>query len=91
MDKNQPTRIDTSATLRGNVAWNIMRAFHLAGRCVGCSACSNACPAGIDLDLLNLTLAKTADERFQFRAGMERHAAPLIGSFSEDDAEKFIR
>ena len=90
-DKNRPTRIDTSATLKGNFAWNILRAFHLAGRCVGCSACSNACPAGIDLDLLNLTLAKAAEEHFQFRAGMERGAEPLIGTFSPDDQEKFIR
>jgi len=90
-DKNRPTRIDTSATLKGNFAWNILRAFHLAGRCVGCSACTNVCPAGIDLDLLNLTLAKAAEENFQFRAGMERNAEPLIGTFSPDDHEKFIR
>ena len=90
-DKNRPTRIDTSATLKGNFAWNILRAFHLAGRCVGCSACSEACPAGIDLDLLNLTLAKAAEDNFQFRSGMTRNAEPLIGTFSPDDQEKFIR
>jgi len=90
-DKNRPTRIDTSSTLKGNFAWNILRAFHLAGRCIGCSACARACPAGIDLDLLNLTLAKAAEDNFQFRSGMERHAEPLIGSFSPDDQEGFIR
>ena len=90
-DKNRPTRIDTSATLKGNFAWNILRAFHLAGRCIGCSACSNVCSAGIDLDLLNLTLAKAAEDNFQFRAGMERNTEPLIGTFSPDDQEKFIR
>ena len=90
-DKNRPTRIDTSSTLKGNFAWNILRAFHLAGRCIGCSACTNACPAGIDLDLLNLTLAQAAEGHFQFRAGMERHAEPLIGTFSPDDQEGFIR
>jgi len=90
-DKNRPTRIDTSATLKGNFAWNILRAFHLAGRCVGCSACTNACPAGIDLDLLNLTLAKAAEENFQFRSGMQRNTEPLIGSFSPEDQEGFIR
>ena len=90
-DKNRPTRIDTSATLKGNFAWNILRAFHLAGRCIGCSACATACPAGIDLDLLNLTLAQAAEENFQFRSGMQRDAEPLIGTFSPDDHEKFIR
>lgn len=91
VDKNRPVRISTSATLQGNFAWNILRAFHLAGRCVGCAACSAACPAGIDLDLLNLTLAKTAEESFGFRAGTDRTALPLIGTFSTDDVENFIR
>ena len=90
-DKNRPTRIDTSATLKGNFAWNILRSFHLAGRCIGCSACSQACPAGIDLDLLNLTLAKAAEDNFHFRSGMTRNAEPLIGTFTPDDHEKFIR
>jgi len=90
-DKNRPARIDTSATLKGNFAWNILRAFHLAGRCIGCSACTNACPAGIDLDLLNLTLAKAAEDNFQFRAGIERNIEPLIGTSSPDDQEGFIR
>ena len=90
-DKNRPTRIDTSATLKGNFAWNILRAFHLAGRCVGCSACATACPVGIDLDLLNLTLAKAAEDNFQFRSGMVRNVEPLIGTFSPEDKEGFIR
>ncbi|MDR2644078.1 MAG: 4Fe-4S dicluster domain-containing protein [Planctomycetaceae bacterium] len=91
VDKNRPIRIDTSATLQGNFAWNILRAFHLAGRCVGCSACSEACPAGIDLDLLNLSLAKAAEENFNHKAGLDRSANPLIGTFSPEDHEEFIR
>ncbi|MDR1480333.1 MAG: 4Fe-4S dicluster domain-containing protein [Planctomycetaceae bacterium] len=91
VDKNRPIRIETSATLRGNFAWNILRAFHLAGRCVGCSACSDACPAGIDLDLLNLSLAKAAEENFNHKAGSNRSANPLIGTFSPEDHEEFIR
>ena len=91
VDKNRPIRIDTSATLKGNFAWNILRAFHLAGRCVGCAACSAACPAGIDLDLLNLTLAKAAEEQFDYRAGAVRNVEPLVGTFSPEDHEEFIR
>ncbi|MDR1923590.1 MAG: 4Fe-4S dicluster domain-containing protein [Planctomycetaceae bacterium] len=91
VDKNRPVRIDTSATLKGNFAWNILRAFHLAGRCVGCSACTAACPAGIDLDLLNLSLAKAAEENFNHKTGIDRNANPLIGTFSPNDQEEFIR
>lgn len=89
-DKNMPVVIETSATARGNFAWHVARAFHLAGRCVGCGECSRACPAGIDLDLLNLSLAKAAEEQFGFRAGMEQGTESLIGAYSEEDKEEFI-
>jgi hypothetical protein len=35
-DKNRPVRFSTAPTLKGNYAWHITRAFHLAGRCIGC-------------------------------------------------------
>ena len=91
VDKNRPVSISTSATLKGNFAWQITRAFHLAGRCVGCDECTRVCPAGIDLRLLNLSLAKTAEEAFNFRAGMNPDAEPIIGAYSQQDHEEFIR
>jgi len=90
VDKNRPTEISTSATLEGNFAWHIVRAFHLAGRCVGCGECTTTCPAGIDLELLNLSLARAAEEQFDYRSGTDAEAEPIIGSYSEGDQETFI-
>lgn len=91
VDKNRPTVIDTSATLKGNFAWQITRAFHLAGRCVGCDQCTRVCPAGIDLGLLNLSLARAAEEEFAFRAGEDPQQEPILGSYSPADRGDFIR
>jgi len=91
VDKNRPTVTEPSATGKGNFAWHILRAFHLAGRCIGCDECTRACPAGIDLGLLNLALAKAAEEHFAYRAGMDPKAEPLIGAYSLEDKENFIR
>jgi len=91
VDKNRPTVIEPSATPKGNFAWHVLRAFHLAGRCIGCDECTRACPAGIDLRLLNLSLAKAAEEHFAYRAGMDPKAEPLIGAYSLQDKENFIR
>ena len=91
VDKNRPVAIDTSATPEGNFAWHITRAFHLAGRCVGCGECTRACPAGIPLGLLNLTLARAAAKHFGYQAGMDPKAEPLIGSYALTDKEEFIR
>ncbi|MDR3676668.1 MAG: hydrogenase iron-sulfur subunit [Acidobacteriota bacterium] len=90
-DKNRPVTIDTSATPKGNFAWHITRAFHLAGRCVGCGECTRACPAGIPLGLLNLSLARAAEKHFGYQAGMDPKAEPLIGTYALTDKEEFIR
>jgi coenzyme F420-reducing hydrogenase delta subunit/ferredoxin len=89
-DKNRPQAIDPSPTRKGNFAWHLSRAIHLAGRCVGCDECTRACPAGIDLRLLNLALARAAEAKFGYRAGMDPAAEPLVGAYSLNDKEEFI-
>ena len=91
VDKNRPTVIDTSATLKGNLAWHIARAFHQAGRCVGCDECTRACPAGINLRLLNQSLARAVERAFAYRGGMDPETPPVIGSYSLEDKENFIK
>jgi ferredoxin len=90
-DKNRPVVITPSASLKGNFAWHITRAFHLAGRCIGCDECTRACPVGIDLRLLNLSLARATEESFAFRAGVDPAAEPVVGAYSPKDREEFIR
>jgi coenzyme F420-reducing hydrogenase delta subunit len=89
-DKNRPQAIDSSPTRKGNFAWHLSRAIHLAGRCVGCDECTRACPAGIDLRLLNLALARAAETKFGYRAGMDPASEPLMGAYSLTDKEEFI-
>ena len=78
-DKTQPQWIETSPHARGNLAWHITRALHLAGRCVDCGECERACPAGIPLGLLNRKIAAVVADRFGYtrerrpvRAGADR-------------------
>jgi coenzyme F420-reducing hydrogenase delta subunit/ferredoxin len=91
VDKNRPQEIETSPTRQGNFAWQIARAFHQAGRCVGCGECTRVCPAGIDLWALNLALARSAENNFGYTAGTESTVEPLIGSYSVKDQAEFIR
>jgi len=90
-DKNRPQAIATSAHRMGNFAWQISRATHLAGRCIGCDECTRACPAVIDLRLLNLAMTRVAEERFGYRAGIDPAAEPPVGAFAAEDKEDFIR
>ena len=90
-DKNRPQAIDTSPHRKGNFAWHLSRAMHLAGRCAGCDECTRGCPAGIDLRLLNLALARAAETQFGYRAGMDPAAEEIVGAYSLQDKEDFIR
>ncbi|MCU0241457.1 MAG: 4Fe-4S dicluster domain-containing protein [Vicinamibacteria bacterium] len=49
---------------REKAFFHITRAFHLAGRCTGCKACVDACPAGIAIGLINQKVAKTMELLF---------------------------
>jgi formate dehydrogenase (coenzyme F420) beta subunit len=91
VEKNVPQWISTAAAAHGNYAWNIIRAFHLAGRCTLCGACEAACPQGIPLMLLNALLDAEVAEEVGERPGYDPEAKPVIGSWSPDDDNDFVR
>jgi coenzyme F420-reducing hydrogenase delta subunit/ferredoxin len=89
-DKNQPQWFPTAADGPGNLSWQIIRAFHLAGRCIGCGACQDACPSGIPLNIMGAAMARSALKNFGHRAGVDPKALPLQSDFKPDDEESFI-
>lgn len=89
-DKNIPQWFPTAADGPGNLSWHLVRALHLAGRCVGCGACDAACPADIPLGLLNAALARSAWKNFGYQAGLTPDALPLQADFRLDDRDDFI-
>ncbi|HNY13519.1 MAG TPA: 4Fe-4S dicluster domain-containing protein, partial [Candidatus Wallbacteria bacterium] len=68
-DCNQPQVLSVPSHLLGNIEWHIIRAMHLAGRCVACGDCGRACPVGIPLHLLTEMLGEDIMEEFGSRAG----------------------
>jgi ferredoxin len=90
VDKSMPRWIDSSATVKGNFAWNMIRAFHLSGRCIGCNECERACPADIPLSLLNRKMGMVAMKEFNYKHGTDLNQPTLIGSYNVNDKEDFI-
>ncbi|ABL65291.1 4Fe-4S dicluster domain-containing protein [Chlorobium phaeobacteroides] len=90
VDCNQPQWVNTSSHTLGNFEWNIVRAFHLAGRCVECGNCDRSCPVNIPLRLLNRRMAKEVLDAFDHFSGMSASQEPVLASFKKDDPETFI-
>ena len=89
-EKNQPQWVETSPHPRGNFSWNLIRAYHLAGRCIECEACETACPANIPLMKLNRAAARTVKEAFEYEAGKDPEVQPPLRTFDLDDDNSFI-
>ena len=90
VDSNQPQWVNTSSHTLGNFEWNIVRAFHLSGRCVECGNCDRACPVNIPLRLINHRMAEEVLGAFDHFAGTSKTQEPVLASFKKDDSETFI-
>ncbi len=65
--------------------FHVMRAYHLAGRCVECQACDRACPMHIPLSLLNRKIAREVESMFDYVAGGDPEIPPPLATFLKDE------
>jgi len=91
VERNQPQWVPTSAHPRGNLAWNVMRAMHLAGRCIGCGECERVCPSNIPLMLANKKVAQVVKEQFGYESGYDIDEPLPMASFMPDDSDELFK
>jgi len=90
-DRNRPQAVETTPRPAGNMAWHIVRAMHLAGRCAGCAECERVCPMDIPLNLLNRRMARELKELYGFEAGFAPKEKGPLAEYREDDDQSFIK
>ncbi|BEH08451.1 MULTISPECIES: 4Fe-4S dicluster domain-containing protein [Geobacter] len=90
-DRNRPQAVETTPRPAGNMAWHMVRAMHLAGRCAGCAECERACPMDIPLNLLNRKMAKELKELYGHEAGFQAKEKGPLAEYREDDDQSFIK
>ncbi|MDI6785682.1 MAG: 4Fe-4S dicluster domain-containing protein [bacterium] len=91
VDQSQPSWFGKTNNLSDTSVFHIVRALHMAGRCVDCGACSRSCPMGVNLRKLTLKMEKEVLERFNYTTGMNLEEAAPLASFSAEDNEDYMR
>lgn len=90
LTKILPTWVRRSNDISENSVYHIARAYHLAGRCIGCEECQRVCPMDIPLMKLNRKFSKDVLEMFDYTPGVDMEAEPLLVSFKPNDPEEYI-
>jgi formate dehydrogenase (coenzyme F420) beta subunit len=90
VEVNQPQWIPVQSNTHGNMEWHILRAMHLAGRCISCGECGRACPVGIPCHLLTMHLADKVHHYFNVYAGTSDKMSSVLSTYEPNDKESFI-
>ncbi len=91
-DETRPQWVERSNTVADNMMFHVIRAMHVAGRCVECGECERACPAGLPLMLLNRKLIKDVDQLFgpyEAALSLEEGAKPPLSRYGAEDPDPF--
>jgi len=91
MDCNRPQWIPVASHAIGNLEYHVVRAMHLAGRCVECGTCGAACPVGIPVHLLTFFAEQSVRRQFGQKGGASAKLDYAMSTFKPDDKEEFIR
>jgi formate dehydrogenase (coenzyme F420) beta subunit len=90
VEQSQPQFVGLSEDKSDTALFQMLRLFHMVGRCVDCGSCISVCPMGVDLRTFLKKLDKDALELFEHRAGAALDEVPPLSTYKEHDKEDFI-
>lgn len=92
VDTTIPQWIPGSVNKNNNMMFHMVRAYHMASRCIECGECQRACPMEIPLNILSKKMSKEVEEMFGYTPGIDREAKPAIQDFDKerDPDKEFI-
>jgi len=79
------TTVDDKTDLQ---LFQIIRTFHMAGRCVNCGSCTRACPMEIGISLFVNKLSGDAKRLFNYETGLDIEEKPVLNKYNEEDSNE---
>ncbi|MEW6243638.1 MAG: 4Fe-4S dicluster domain-containing protein [Bacillota bacterium] len=89
LDLAEPEWLSPAVTLPEQFMFHFTRAYHVAGRCVGCGECERACPVGLPLMKLNRKFTRDIETLFGVDDARIPRDVEVLGTFLPDDPEEF--
>lgn len=89
-EQSQPNWVGVGVDETDVQMFQLMRIFHMVGRCVDCGACVEVCPMGVDLRKFLKKLDKDGFDLYACRAGADLESPPVLSTYSMDDKQDFI-
>ncbi|MCK5682431.1 4Fe-4S dicluster domain-containing protein [bacterium] len=89
-EQSQPEWVGAGINPSDNQVFQVMRMFHMAGRCVDCGSCVEVCAEGIDLRKFLKKLDQDDQNLYGHKAGVKLDEPSPLASFRENDGEAFI-
>ena len=89
VEQSQPQWIGLGPDRSDSEVFQIMRLYHMAGRCVDCGSCIAVCPMNIDLRSYLKKLDSDGWNLFGHRAGATLEEPALLSTFAESDGQDF--
>lgn len=89
-EQSQPQWVGIGNNPSDTQVFQLMRMYHMVGRCVDCGSCISVCPMGVDLRKFLKKLDKDAFELFSHRAGESLDAPAPLSTHKDNDKEDFI-
>jgi len=87
-EQAMPQWVGIGADATDTQVFQLMRIFHMAGRCVDCGACVSVCPMGVDLRMFLKKLDKDVFEMFDAKTGINESDLPALSAFKEREKDE---
>ena len=92
-DETKPQWVGRETSIGDNMMYHLVKASHMAGRCIECGECERVCPVNIPLMTINKKLIKDISGFYgPYDAGLDyvEGRKPPLSVYDEQDPDDFL-